>query len=56
MFNVMSRVGSVVVMWWWRPAPVGVPVRVPELSAEAQAGKHAFDLYCAPVSRRERGW
>ncbi len=35
------------VVWRWRPEPAGGPVRIPELSAEAQAGKRAFDLYCA---------
>ena len=35
------------VLWWQRPKRGGDPVRVPDLSAEAQAGKRAFDLHCA---------
>ena len=35
------------IMWWRQPQHTGGPVRIPELSVEAQAGKHAFDLYCA---------
>lgn len=38
---------AVLVLWWWRPEPGSGPVRVPALSAEAQAGKRAFDLHCA---------
>ena len=34
-------------MWRWRPEPTGGAMRIPELSAEAQAGKRAFDLSCA---------
>jgi mono/diheme cytochrome c family protein len=37
---------AALVFWWWRPEPGGDPVRVPDLSAEAQAGKRAFDLHC----------
>jgi mono/diheme cytochrome c family protein len=36
-----------VMLWHWRPEPASPPLRVPELSAEAVAGKRAFDLYCA---------
>jgi mono/diheme cytochrome c family protein len=39
---------AVLVLWWWRPEPGGDPIRVSALSAEAQAGKRAFDLHCAP--------
>ena len=35
------------IMWRGRPEQTGGPVRIPELSMEAQAGKQAFDLYCA---------
>ena len=35
------------IVWLWRPEPSGEPVRIPELSAAAQAGKHAFDHSCA---------
>ena len=35
------------VLWSRWPEAPGGPVRVPDLSAEAQAGKPAFDLYCA---------
>lgn len=38
---------AVLVLWWWRPEPGDGPIRVPNLSAEAQAGKRAFDLHCA---------
>ena len=38
---------AVVLVWWWRPEHTAGPVRIPELSVEAQAGKRAFDLYCA---------
>jgi hypothetical protein len=38
---------AAVLMWWWRPEHAASPVRIPELSVEAQAGKRAFDLYCA---------
>ena len=34
-------------LWSWRPEAPGGPVRVPNLSVEAQAGKRAFDLHCA---------
>jgi mono/diheme cytochrome c family protein len=37
---------AALVLWRWQPEPATRPVRVPELSAEAQAGKRAFDLYC----------
>jgi mono/diheme cytochrome c family protein len=38
---------AAVIVWLWRPEPTGAPVRIPELSAPAQAGKRAFDLSCA---------
>jgi mono/diheme cytochrome c family protein len=46
---VLLGVGAVaaVVLWRWQPEPATQPVRVPELSVEAQAGRRAFDLYCA---------
>lgn len=34
-------------IWWWWPEQTGGALRIPELSVEAQAGKRAFDLYCA---------
>lgn len=47
----MLAVGGVVlataIMWQWRPERIDGPSRIPELSVEAQAGKRAFDLYCA---------
>ncbi len=33
--------------WRWWPEHTGGPLRIPELSVEAQAGKRVFDLYCA---------
>ena len=44
-FGVVALAAAIV--WLWRPEPNGEPVRIPELSAEAQAGKRAFDLSCA---------
>lgn len=48
---VLLAVGVVtvaaVIVWYRRPEPARQPIRVPELSAEALAGKRAFDLYCA---------
>jgi len=38
---------AVAVVWRWRPEDTIRPVRIPELSVEAQAGKRAFDLSCA---------
>lgn len=38
---------TVAIMWWWWPEQTGGALRIPELSVEAQAGKRAFDLYCA---------
>ena len=38
---------AAVVLWRWQPEPATQPVRVPELSVEAQAGRRAVDLYCA---------
>ncbi len=35
------------IMWKWRPEQTAGPVRIPDLSMEAQTGKRAFDLYCA---------
>ena len=35
------------IVWWWRPDHGGGPLRIPELSVEAQVGKRAFNLYCA---------
>jgi len=35
------------IVWRWGPEPTGGAIRIPELSAEAQAGKRAFDLSCA---------
>jgi mono/diheme cytochrome c family protein len=44
-FGVVALAAAIV--WRWQPEPTGEPVRIPELSAAAQAGKRAFDLYCA---------
>ena len=44
-FGVASLAAAI--MWWGQPEHTGGPVRIPELSVEAQAGKRAFDLYCA---------
>ena len=38
---------AAVVLWRWQPEPGIQQMRMPELSAEAQAGRRAFDLYCA---------
>lgn len=38
---------AAVILWHWRPEPTGRPVRVPDLSADALAGKRVFDLSCA---------
>ena len=46
-FLVLGHVAlAVVVVWWWQPETAVAPIRVSELSAEAQTGKRAFDLYC----------
>jgi mono/diheme cytochrome c family protein len=34
-------------IWWWWPEQTSGALRIPELSVEAQAGRRAFDLYCA---------
>jgi mono/diheme cytochrome c family protein len=48
---VLLGVGVVVLalafVWWSWPEHTVGPVRIPELSAEAQAGQRAFDLHCA---------
>lgn len=44
-FGVVALAAAIV--WRWQPEPTGEPVRIPELSAAAQAGKRAFDLSCA---------
>ena len=44
-FGVVTIAG--VMLWQWRPEPATRPLHVPELLAEALAGKRAFDLYCA---------
>ena len=44
-FGVVALAAAIA--WLWRPERVGEPVRIPELSTAAQAGKHAFDLSCA---------
>ncbi|HUP37294.1 MAG TPA: cytochrome c [Candidatus Limnocylindria bacterium] len=46
---------ALVFVWWSRPEPTAGPVRIPELSAEAQAGKRAFDLHCAPCHGESAG-
>ena len=33
--------------WWWHSETAVVPIRVPVLSGEAEAGKRAFDLACS---------
>jgi len=35
-----------VMLWRWWPEPASPPLRIPELSAEALAGKAPFDRYC----------
>lgn len=45
LFGVVALAAAIV--WRWRPEPTGGAIRIPELSAEAQAGKRAFDLSCA---------
>jgi len=44
-FGVVVLVAAIV--WRWQPEPTGGAMRIPELSAEAQAGKRAFDVFCA---------
>ena len=44
-FGVVALGAAIV--WRWRPEPTGGAMRIPELSAEAQAGKRAFNLSCA---------
>ena len=44
-FGVVVLVAAIV--WRWQPEPIGGAMRIPELSAEAQAGKRAFGLFCA---------
>jgi len=39
--------GAAVVTWWWPAPPPRPAIRVPMLSAEAEAGRRAFDLACA---------
>jgi mono/diheme cytochrome c family protein len=43
------------VLWWWQPEPAVTLVRVPELSAEAQTGKRAFDRYCVQCHGENAG-
>lgn len=38
---------SAAIVWRGWPEPSIGPLRIPELSVEAQAGKRAFDLHCA---------
>jgi mono/diheme cytochrome c family protein len=42
-------IGSGAVLWWLKPGPTStvVNVKVPELSAVAQAGQEAFQVHCA---------
>lgn len=45
-FGVVALAAAMV--WRWRPEPTsGAVLLIPELSAEAQAGKRPFDRYCA---------
>jgi mono/diheme cytochrome c family protein len=55
-FLVLGVVGlTAVALWWWRPEEPVVPVRVPNLSAEGEAGKRAFDRYCTRCHGQNAG-
>jgi mono/diheme cytochrome c family protein len=55
-FLVLGLVAlAALVLWWWPPEPGIVSIRVPELSAEAEVGKRAFDRYCVQCHGENAG-